>query len=360
MVTNFLPSYTMGGHEVYEEVPHIVGPYGKKVCIIGGETALSKVMPILRPILEAAHFIITGEIVYGKECSYERAKEINSMTQVVEADVIFAVGGGKAIDTAKIVSGYQGQKRFFTFPTVASTCAATSRVAAVYTPEHIFSDVYYLERQAMHCFINCQILVEAPKEFVWAGMGDTIAKFYEPEFSSRGKDLIYETSLGLAISKLCEEPIKKYGVKAMDSAKTHTRSHAFDLICMAIIVSTGAASSCLAEEYNSNLAHAICYGASTFEVVETKHLHGEIVSYGVMVLLTMDKQLEERATWLPIYKRLGWPTCLADLELTKEAIPGILDKVEAVPDTNVSAYKVTREMVEKAILELENLQYSNQ
>lgn len=355
MNTNFLPNYTIGGHEAYEVVPHIVRPVGKRVCIIGGKTALSKAMPILRPILVDSDLEITGEIVYGKECCYERADEIASMPEVQGADVLFAIGGGRAIDTVKIVSGRLGNKPFFTFPTVASTCAATSKVAATYTPDHIFRDAYYLERQAIHCFIDAQILVEAPVKFVWAGMGDTIAKHYEPEFSSRGQALTYESELGVTVSRLCSEPIKRDGVAALQSAKREERSKAFDQICLAIIVTTGIASTCLIEGYNSNLAHAICYGASTFETVATRHLHGEIVSYGVLVLLTLDKQIEERDTWLAIYKEMGWPTCLGDLELDLSAIPAILDKAMAVPDTNVSAYPVTRDAVEKAIYELERV-----
>ena len=54
---------------------------------------------------------------------------------------MFAVGGGKAMDTVKVVALELDDKPFFTIPTIASTCAATSEVAAVYTAEHTFDDV---------------------------------------------------------------------------------------------------------------------------------------------------------------------------------------------------------------------------
>ena len=45
--------------------------------------------------------------------------------------MIFAVGGGKAIDTAKAVAHRQ-HKPYFTFPTVAGSCAAAASIATIY------------------------------------------------------------------------------------------------------------------------------------------------------------------------------------------------------------------------------------
>ena len=58
---------------------------------------------------------------------------------------MFAVGGGKAMDTVKVVAIELDDKPFFTIPTIASTCAATSEVAAVYTRQIIlFDDVAFV------------------------------------------------------------------------------------------------------------------------------------------------------------------------------------------------------------------------
>lgn len=356
MMTNILPAYSFGGDEVYEAVPTIVAPYGKKVCVIGGKTALEKALPLLKKVIEESEALeLVDAIVYGKECCYSVAKALSEMPAVQEADVLFAVGGGKAIDTVKIVSGYTGSKPFFTFPTVSSTCAPTSKVAAVYKEDHVFDGVYYNAYPAVHCFINARILVEAPERFIWAGMGDTIAKCYESAFSGRGNNPTYEGQMGVTIAKMCAEPVKANGVSAMEAAKAHVRNAAFDQMVMAVIYTTGLASNFLEENLNSNAAHAMCYGFTTQEKVEKNHLHGEIVSYGVLVLLTLDEQLEERDQWLSVYKAMGLPTKLADLDMTLAEMEPVYTKALSVQDIVVSPYTITKEHLVKAVESLETL-----
>ena len=94
---------------------------------------------------------------------------------------------------------------------------------------------------------------------------------------------------------------------------------------------------------------------STQEIVEKNHLHGEIVSYGVLVLLTVDKQLEERAKWLDVYKAMGLPVKLADLEMKIEDMAPVYKKAIDVPATDVSPYPITEQILEDAVKALEAL-----
>lgn len=353
--THRLPSYSYGGHEVYNKVPEFVKPYGSKVAIIGGEIALSKALPVLQPVLHAADMEITDTILFGGECTYERGQEIANMATVQEADVLFAVGGGKAIDTVKLVAKASNDKPFFSFPTIAATCAATSEVAAVYTADHVFHDVCYIFHPPLHCFIDANILVEAPARYLWAGMGDTIAKRYESWFSARNRDHSYNAEMGLTLAKLCAEPVYEYAVKAYEDNKEGKRTDAFDQMAMAVIFTTGVVSSSLPEDFNSSLAHSICYGLTTNPETEENHLHGEMVAYGVLVLMMLDRQDEELRRWLPVYKTLGWPRKLAHLHLTTDYIPTIINKVMSVPDIEISPYPIVAEAVEEAIWNLERL-----
>ena len=50
--THCLPSYSFGGHDVFDAIPKFAKLYGKSVAIIGGETALSKALPHIRPVLD--------------------------------------------------------------------------------------------------------------------------------------------------------------------------------------------------------------------------------------------------------------------------------------------------------------------
>lgn len=41
----------------------------------------------------------------------------------------------------------------------------------------------------MHAFIDTELISKAPAQYMWAGIGDTYAKYYEATISSRGEQL---------------------------------------------------------------------------------------------------------------------------------------------------------------------------
>ena len=99
--------------------------------------------------------------------------------------MIFGMGGGKALDTAKDV-GYEVGLPVFTFPTIASTCAATTALSVVYKENGDFDSFYFYDRPAQHCFSDLTIIASAPDQYLQAGMGDTIGKYFECHFAARG------------------------------------------------------------------------------------------------------------------------------------------------------------------------------
>ena len=83
---------------------------------------------------------------------------------------------------------------------------------------------------------------------------------------------------------------------------------------------------------------------------------GEVVSYGVLLLLTMDGQYEYRDRLQEFMVEIGLPTTLADLEMTKEEeVEKLLDKAMMMDDLTCSPYEITRDMFKQAIVDLEVL-----
>ena len=83
--THCLPSYSFGGHDVFDAIPKFTKLYGKSVAIIGGETALSKALPHIRPVLDKAGIKVLDIIHFGGECTFARGKEIAQMASVKDA-----------------------------------------------------------------------------------------------------------------------------------------------------------------------------------------------------------------------------------------------------------------------------------
>ncbi len=95
------PGYTIG-EDAYQNIPAVCAPFGKKAAIIGGKRALAAAEEKIRRAVAGSAVEITGTYWYGGEASVENIAKLQP--QVAQADMLFAVGGGKAIDTVKVLA----------------------------------------------------------------------------------------------------------------------------------------------------------------------------------------------------------------------------------------------------------------
>ena len=131
--------------------------------------------------------------------------------------------------------------------------------------------------------------------YLWAGMGDTMAKHYECTISSRNDVPAHTDAMGIALSSMCAAPILRWGKQAMADCEAHKVTPELTEIIEAIIISTGFVSNFVQVDYTTGMAHAMYNGFTILPAMEENHhLHGEVVSYGILVMLTADKQYEEQ------------------------------------------------------------------
>ena len=131
MEKSLFPGYTIGV-DAYEDIRNVCPAYGKKVAVIGGEKALAAAKDKILKAMEGTGLEVVGVFWYGGEASMENIEMLRP--KAAEADMIFAVGGGKAIDTCKVLA-HDTHRPFFTFPTIASTCASCTSLGIVYHPD---------------------------------------------------------------------------------------------------------------------------------------------------------------------------------------------------------------------------------
>ena len=243
---------------------------------------------------------------------------------------------------------------FFTFPTIASTCASCTSLGIVYHPDGSLREYSFSKIPPNHIFINTQVIADAPDIYLWAGMGDTMAKHYECTISSRGDVPAHSDAMGIALSSMCAEPIIRWGRQALEDCRAHTVTRELTEVILGIIISTGLVSNFVQVDYTTGLAHAIYNGFTVLPSTEANHhLHGEVVSYGILVMLTVDKQFEERDKLYAFSRSIGLPTCLADIHATPEDLPAVTAKALAGIDVRVFPYTVTPEMIVQGIMDME-------
>ena len=164
-----LPSYSIGDN-CLSLVEKICSGSGSKAVVVGGKTAVSKIKDDLISTLANSSISIVDFVWYGGECSFENVEMLKANPSVVNADMIFAVGGGKALDTCKALAN-EINKDVYTFPTIASNCAATTAVSIMYNTDGTFKGPNFFDAPAKHAFIYTPVIAKAPKRYIWAGMG---------------------------------------------------------------------------------------------------------------------------------------------------------------------------------------------
>ncbi len=345
-----IPSYTVGP-EAYLQIPHYCLPYGSRAVVIGGHRAMAASRQKLENAVAGSGLSITAFLHYGEEASYEAAALLEADPFLQEADMIFAVGGGKAIDTAKLAALHLN-KPFFTFPTIASNCAAASSVAIIYHPDGSFREfVHYLEG-SRHVFIDTDIIARSPWEYFWAGIGDTYAKYYEVTISARGETLEHYLALGVNMSRMCMEPLVLFGEKALADHRAGIASYELEQCILAIVITTGWVSMLVSRRhnmlYNGGVAHAMFYSLCSLPGFEKDHIHGVVVGFGVLLQLLIDNDEAEYEKLRAFNKRIGLPTTFSEIGVTMEDLEKVVHLIISDEDVEHFPYQLTKEMIMNA------------
>ena len=87
------------GPDSYKKIPEYCRLYGTKAVVIGGKKAMAAAKDKILASIASSDIDILEFVWFGNECTFETAKHLEESEAVQAADMIFAVGGGKAVDT---------------------------------------------------------------------------------------------------------------------------------------------------------------------------------------------------------------------------------------------------------------------
>lgn len=355
--TNYLPSFTVGV-DAYAAVPHVTRRFGRKAVVIGGKTAMEKASGRLRAALEGTDVELLDFVWYGGEASHAEAARIAKLPVVAKADMVFAMGGGRVMDECKEIAELAG-KPLFTFPTVASNCAPITAIGVFYKDDGALDDYFFPAEPPLHCFIDTHVIAESPDDYFWAGIGDAFSKEPEVELASRGLDLPHTPLMGRALSTSCNRPLFDYGAQALADKRRGEVSHEVEQVALDIIISTGLVSNMVtnlnaehgAYYFNSSFAHSFYNAYTGMGEAAGRHLHGEVVSFGVLGLYAFDDNEEMLSKAAAKNLELGLPVTLADIECTPADLEGILERAKATNEWGRAPYGFDEARYVQAILD---------
>lgn len=349
------PSRIFRGPNALQYLGEFCKTQGERVFILGGNTALNKTKETIQEQLAQAGLQAVAIEWYGGECSKPNIHRLAGEALRHKANVILAVGGGKALDTGKAVAA-ECRLPVITVPTIAATCAAVTPLSVLYNDKGEFAGNLFLEDCPVGTIIDTAVIIEAPVVWLEAGMGDTLAKLYELRAAASKMTPTSLTISAVSNGQICYDIIKQFGHEARKAAQTKKASQEFDSIVDSIILSAGLSSVFGGEKLRNAAAHAIYNG---FTVIPATHevAHGLIVGYGNLCLLALEGRADnEIIDELRLAYSCGIPTALSQIANMSEAeLHTAAEASASAKAMNCMPFPVTADMVIDAIRRVDKL-----
>ncbi|MFT8319161.1 MAG: iron-containing alcohol dehydrogenase family protein [Sporolactobacillus sp.] len=225
--------------------------------------------------------------------------------EIGSADLIIGIGGGRVLDTAKGVN-HRLHAQYVCIPTVLGTCSAYTPLSVIYDTHRVHTGRDYFEESAYAVLVDLSLLIDSPKDYFVAGIGDTLAKWYEAESIQKEDAEANDpfVTLGLDAALETKKLLLRYSEEAVASLGRHQISPAFRIVTDVIVGISGTVGSFARDFGRASGAHAIHNAMS--KIQETQRFqHGIKVAYGLLVLLAAEGNEAEVRKLLPFYKRIG-------------------------------------------------------
>jgi glycerol-1-phosphate dehydrogenase [NAD(P)+] len=294
-----LPRDVVIGHDVLPQIPAVCEDLrlGTSALIISGKSTMELAGGRVRGFLDDKYSVtmfaaetISPAVIREGEAAADRV------------DFVIGVGGGRVIDTAKIVS-YNTDRQFISVPTAASHDGIASARASLPTMEGHAS----LEAQPPIALVaDTGIIAAAPHRLLAAGCADIISNYtaildWELAHRVKGEPM---SEYAMALSKMTAEIL----VKNAHVIKPHNEQSAW-FVTKALVASGVAMSIAGSSRPGSGGEHKFSHALD--RLAPGKALHGESCGIGTIISMYL-----HGGDWKGIrasLRMIGAPTTPAEL-----------------------------------------------
>jgi glycerol dehydrogenase-like iron-containing ADH family enzyme len=342
------PAKVIRGLNALSQSGDAIARLGSRPLVVGGSNTLKVVQPCLQfPQLAIA------QAAYGRDCSEASLKSLKAAAVEHQADLIIGVGGGKALDIAKLLA-YQLQLRVVTIPTSAATCAAWTALSNVYSDDGAFLYDVSLDNCPDLLILDYDLIQTAPPHTLIAGIGDAIAKWYEASVSSGHSDVTLIIG-AVQQARVLRDILFQKSAAALASPGSAVWREVVD----ATVLLAGVIGGLGGAQCRTVAAHAVHNGLT--HVASHQSIHGEKVAYGILVQLRLEELIPgnqlaaaARQQLLKFYTEIGLPQTLKDLGLGSMSLDSLQKAAEIalVPKSDIHRlpFKVPLEQLMAAMV----------
>jgi glycerol dehydrogenase-like iron-containing ADH family enzyme len=307
------PAQVVRGEDILAQQSAAIAALGQRPLVVGGGHSLQRLAAGLAQLEQSS--LAVQAAPYGTNCSEAALARLRSVAQGHQADVVIGVGGGKALDTAKLLAN-QLHCPVVTIPTSGATCAAWTALSNVYSDQGAFLYDVALPRCPDLLILDYALVRTAPRRTLVAGIGDGLAKWYEASVSSGASE---QTLIVAAVQQarvLRDILFQKTAAALRDWGGDEWREVVDATVLLAGVIGGLGGAQC-----RTVAAHAVHNGLTQLPACHGA-LHGEKVAYGILVQLRLEEMggksslaTTARQQLIQFYRATGLPKSLIDLGL---------------------------------------------
>lgn len=288
----------------------LIQAYGHRPLVVGGDQSLAVIQPYLQSLSPVLDVAVAN---YGQDCSEASLQNLLQAVTQHQADLIIGVGGGKALDAAKLLAD-RCHCPGITIPTSGATCAAWTALSNVYSETGAFQYDVSLSRCPDLLILDYDVVKTAPQRTLVAGIGDALAKWYEASVSS-GHSQETLTIAAVQHARVLRDILFQKSAAAIAQPGSDDWRQVVD----ATVLMAGVVGGLGGAQCRTVAAHAVHNGLTHLSPNRSS-LHGEKVAYGILVQLRLEELVQQnhlattaRHQLLKFYGDIGLPRTLADL-----------------------------------------------
>jgi len=340
--------YIQGKGEI-KNIGKYAGKFGTNLLVLVDQYIYDNYKDLID--LNTEHNVYINYVIVSDECTYAEMEKAKNAFTDYDSDVVIGVGGGKTLDIAKGTSAYCDSPLVIV-PTIASQDAPCSRISVVYKENGEFDSFMTHKKNPDIVLVDSMVIAKAPARMLAAGMGDGLSTLFESRacVASGTKNTAggLPTNTAPMLARFCYQIIMENGIAAYRAVENNVVTKALDNVIEANIYLSGLGG----EDTGDAGAHGM-YDALTILPECHAYLHGELVSFGILVQLVLENESAKVINEiLDFNEAVGLPVCLADIGVDKTNTEALWKVAKAACEDTLQnmPFPVTAEDVYAAVI----------
>ena len=345
------PARVLRGEDCLQNSAKEITRLGSRPLVVGGNKTLALIESPLQSLLNPETLSFAN---YSPDCAESSLSRLKQAVEEHQADLIIGVGGGKALDTSKLLA-YQSELPMVAIPTSGATCAGWTALSNIYSEDGAFQYDVALSCCPDLLILDYGLIRTAPQRTLVAGIGDAIAKWYEASVSS-GESTATLLVSAVQQARILRDILFQKSAKALaDDLSDEWREVVDATVLLAGVIGGVGGADC-----RTVAAHAVHNGL-THLLEAHDALHGEKVAYGILVQLRLEETIQgnklaasARKQLLKFYSEIGLPKTLEDLGLGEVSLSKLRHAAEIAcsprSDIHRLPFKVSAEQLTAAMV----------